>query len=222
MDVRPCVFCGSQADSLFHLFSDCQFAHSVFSILKHKLDISFRFYDQWHIGSWHREGFDLGKQSCLTLRALIAYAFWMIWKARNDVLFSGKLVAPCSVFCKVVACVATHSVRIPPESTPGPPNQILVVWSPPNVGWCKLNVDGAYCKDSGLGGTGYLIQNDAGECLAAGCRFLENKDSLYAEMFVVLEGLRHTADEGVKSIVVSRTRLSSSKPSTRDPNHLGT
>ncbi|CAL9095024.1 unnamed protein product, partial [Musa textilis] len=118
MGANFCFMRGFDEDSLSHLFLGCSFSHAVYYIIKQRLDISFRLYDLWQTGPWLRKGDELGKQSCLTLRAIIAYAFWMIWKARNDVVFNGKTTTSYSIFCKVVACVAVDPVQSPPEGPP--------------------------------------------------------------------------------------------------------
>lgn len=47
-------------------------------LIKHELDLSSRFYDQWHTGAWLREANDLGKHTCFTLESLLLMPFRVI------------------------------------------------------------------------------------------------------------------------------------------------
>lgn len=59
------------------------------NLLKSKLHINFSFLDEWKFGTWLLEGPGMTKGSNLTLRGLVTYSLWMIWKAWNELLFKG-------------------------------------------------------------------------------------------------------------------------------------
>lgn len=45
-------------------------------------------------------------------------------------------------------------------------------WKPPEVGWVKVNVDGATKKGGEGGGTGVIFRNHEGAYMSAGCHFI--------------------------------------------------
>ena len=45
-------------------------------------------------------------------------------------------------------------------------------WLPPEVGWLKVNVDGAFLSAAGYGGCGVVLRDHYGDFVAADCRFL--------------------------------------------------
>ena len=62
-------------------------------------------------------------------------------------------------------------------------------WTPPHVGWDKLNTDGSF-GPNGEAGAGIIVRDHNGEILLSSCRqLLQCKDPLGAELFSVREGL---------------------------------
>ena len=63
-------------------------------------------------------------------------------------------------------------------------------WSRPAAGWNKLNTDGAYKEDEGIGGAGMILRNSEGHIIFASCRFLHTCSSaLEAEVSACAEGI---------------------------------
>ena len=62
-------------------------------------------------------------------------------------------------------------------------------WSPPSLGWCKLNTDGSFSTNGGTG-IGMVARDHSGEIIFSACRYLPIcRDALEAELRAVMEGL---------------------------------
>jgi hypothetical protein len=65
----------------------------------------------------------------------------------------------------------------------------VVLWSPPPVGWHKLNTDGSY-GPGGHGGAGMIVRDHNGKIILSSCRqLLSCRDALGTELSALQEGL---------------------------------
>lgn len=68
------------------------------------------------------------------------------------------------------------------------PVEVPAKWTPPNIGWVKLNTDGSYAEE-GTAGVGMVLRD--GECsiIFSSCRMLYScQDALEAELCACMEG----------------------------------
>jgi ribonuclease HI len=74
-------------------------------------------------------------------------------------------------------------------------------WRKPNSGHFKVNTDGAYDSNTGLGGWGFIIRDDQGMMVKSGAgeeAFLQN--ALHAELLGCAAGLREAARLGLNQV----------------------
>jgi ribonuclease HI len=74
-----------------------------------------------------------------------------------------------------------------------------VGWKPPDVGWIKLNTDGA-CKEVYAAGCGGILRNNNGEWLGGFAKQLGICSAFMAELWGVLEGLRFAWRMGYRAV----------------------
>ncbi|XP_012084521.1 uncharacterized protein LOC105643892 [Jatropha curcas] len=78
----------------------------------------------------------------------------------------------------------------------------LLGWSPPTVGWFKLNCDGSLITQSHRASTWGVIRNDVGNwCYGFACN-LGSCSILLAELWGVFLGLSLAWDKGVRNLIV--------------------
>lgn len=68
--------------------------------------------------------------------------------------------------------------------------KLLLRWSPPEMGWTKLNTDGSFIAPTGAAGGGMILHDDRGEIIYIACREIRNCDSaLEVELAACREGI---------------------------------
>lgn len=93
---------------------------------------------------------------------------WFLWNNRNSVRHGGqckpafKILEDSKQFLEEFRGVS----ELPLPRQPRP----LKSWSPPQIGWYKVNIDGAVFKYIGHCGIGVVVQNDKGLIMGALCK----------------------------------------------------
>ncbi|KAF7822883.1 reverse transcriptase [Senna tora] len=130
-----------------------------------------------------------------TGKALFACTCWEIWKARCNHCFQGPKVDPiscCNRICSAVLefvgsfdQVGSVSLR----SSPPLASEVLNWWSLPSPGNVKINVDGAFCKESLEAGIGIIARDSEGRLLKAFCQSINASSCFMCEAMALKEAL---------------------------------
>uniref|UniRef100_A0A0D9VWP3 RNase H type-1 domain-containing protein n=1 Tax=Leersia perrieri TaxID=77586 RepID=A0A0D9VWP3_9ORYZ len=76
------------------------------------------------------------------------------------------------------------------------------IWQPPQVGWTKVNADGAYCSAKGEGSLGVIIRDDHGQFIAASSQFLSDvADATMAEIYANIRAAQLAAEMGITKAI---------------------
>lgn len=86
---------------------------------------------------------------------------------------------------------------------------ILIHWWLPNVGWVKINSDGAFCSSSGLATCGGLICDHHGGRLGGFAKKVGRCGILKAELQDFCEGLKMAWEKGFRRVVIEFDSLCS-------------
>ncbi|CAN1149138.1 Putative ribonuclease H protein At1g65750 [Linum perenne] len=155
---------------VLHVLRDCKLAMDVWKQLR-VFDLS--------DGTWRLM---LRDWICSLLRSdkgvLFGIACWLIWKARNDRIFSGANQDPFGVVHR-----ANFWARIAEEAD-GRNNLLLgnqvkrrpteIAWDPGPPGRVTLNTDGSFDFNHQRATAGGLLRDDLGRCLLAFTMYLGN------------------------------------------------
>ena len=125
----------------------------------------------------------------------------MIWKQRNSVCFSNK--RPNPNLDKVVTKLATDFLLCGAKQNR---NIHMVVkqvrWEKPDMGWFKLNINGATNGSAGNATGGGLIRDDYGNWVMGFSRKIGRVDSFVAEIWALRDGLQLCRQLNIDAVVI--------------------
>lgn len=116
---------------------------------------------RWHLGRWStaRE----------TSNAIVASILWQIWKVRNHFIFRQQRTDPDQLVDAALAdaMLYRNSLQQPAISDSALLNPTRL-WTPPDQGSFKANIDGAFTSDTHLGAIACVLRDSTG-ILIGGC-----------------------------------------------------
>ncbi|KAK2392667.1 hypothetical protein QL285_066003 [Trifolium repens] len=189
-----CPRCSTAAETIFHCLFYCTEAACIWKVfgLLNNIPIS----TEEELFGWCRKILlSHGKTSFVIM--------WVIWCARNDVIFNNKrtrvqesvtkiqsLLSDCAAAFGTEGAASSHST-----------SERLVTWSRPREGTVCLNVDGSLLGTAQTAGFGGLIRDTAGTFIKGFYGSAAHASVLFAEIIAVLQGLQLCWENGFKHIV---------------------
>ncbi|XP_024156133.1 uncharacterized protein LOC112164125 [Rosa chinensis] len=129
---------------------------------------------------------------------------WSVWHVRNKTRFDGRCFSVQAV-CRLISGhirATSHLTTSPMHSTVQelrilkcfgapcrPPRVVEVNWLPPSLGWVKINSNGSWKHEEGVGGCGAIFQDYKGQFLGAFASNLEIPSSIAAEIMAVIKAI---------------------------------
>ena len=130
-----------------------------------------------------------------------SFAIWMIWKSRNQAMFSSK--AQNSKLSSEIENLCTEFMYC--ASSPRCPVPRMVVacrWEKPAEGWFKLNTDGCATGSTGLVGCGGVVHDSHGEWISRFSRHIGTTNSFVDELWGLRDGLLLCSDLNIPFLIV--------------------
>lgn len=181
-----CPVCDMGVESLTHFIKDCSLLQFVMNLSSlrdkvHELNMAFYGDIMAYIGMhWSKHDRDLW----MTL-------VWMAWDARNKLVFEQKFPIPNSILFSALRLLNEwNEARM---ANPSALYQKTVggLWSPPTLGWIKINSDGAVQRHERKAGIGLITRDSLASVLGAKAMPIEGiVDPLVVETIGLLEGMR--------------------------------
>ncbi|KAF7818437.1 reverse transcriptase [Senna tora] len=202
-----CSFCNLEDESSSHIFRDCPLVQNIWSLSNSKVSIQIS--DPFE--AWIKDNCLNSNLATLNTphNILFIYTLWHIWLARNEYIFKNKMPSPFLIAKKSNASaveffhVATENLS-PPL---GQPYILNVKWHPPNVGWWKLNCDGACSGNLGPFAIGGLIRDNLGNWVKGFSGFVGQGTALKAELWAIFSGTKLAFDLGCKFLWIETDSL---------------
>lgn len=194
-----CGLCNNGDESLVHVLRDCTTAQRTWNNIG--IPISKKSTFGLPVAEWIKVNCQAYENH---LVAPWTYVFpqvlWLLWKQRNQWAFEGKkpnvqLQVLCSEKAKEYFAMVWKDITTPKV-------QIMTGWSPPPLGWFKLNTDGAVMGNLGKGGGGGVLRDERGRWLKGFCMGLGTTNSLAAEGRGLREGLRLAVSLGIQFLSI--------------------
>ena len=173
-----CVLCKEQLEIGNHMFIHCSFSRTVWGTLTQDLGHSWcvpsnllDFFCQWH-------GLFKGSVMQEISSWILPHFCWSIWKEINNQIFKDREELALVVGRKIFSNIKENfSVRKGGDfEIEGRKKEKVkdrsrkrqeAKWLLPPEGWHKANFDGASKGNPGSSGSGGVIRNDYGDCIAA-------------------------------------------------------
>jgi len=200
---ESCEMCGYHSEDCFHACVQCPHAVALRQAMR----------EHWSLPS-EEDLLYTGPQWLLILmnkyskevNANLFMLLWRVWSVRNSVLRAGQTI---SVNGSVVfltrymdSLVQCRHTSLQPDSkgkrcavvgnaeAQGRGRQEQKQWIPPDPGWLKINVDGAFLPASGAAAVGIIIRDHDGHVKLAAWRVLRHcRDAEEAEAVACCEGI---------------------------------
>ncbi|XP_042515275.1 uncharacterized protein LOC122089621 [Macadamia integrifolia] len=209
-----CSLCGKYAESMSHLFYNCEFARSLWRAFCEDFDVQRKPYmDMPTLIAWWKQ----------TAKSLHFKKVWIsgfslvpsvIWQERNARIFEGvsKSSRHCFAMIKSEISFQMTATTGSPLSFSSllcakqlgisrvryKPREVMeIFWCPPQRGWVKLNSDGCSLGNPGKAGAGGIFRNENLEILQSFRTFLGVHTNFETEMIAVITGLEFARDMGI-------------------------
>jgi hypothetical protein len=131
-----------------------------------------------------------------TTKVVLLLSMW--WEARNKVNAGDKKQTAYEVGRSVMSMA--HLMNHPVANSKNSTNS-LMGWSPPPDGILKINTDGAFVKETGVGAWGFIIRDSAGHAVIAGAGNAGLiYDALMAEALACVTALEAASMNGISRV----------------------
>ncbi|KAF7827616.1 MLP-like protein 28 [Senna tora] len=202
IDAR-CVRCLQNSETALHAIRDCSRVSCLWKSLVHPLLWSDFF--ALDIKAWIQDNLnkDWSGDKSGMWNLIFGSTCWFIWKQRNTCVFYGVQDNAMALLSHIRAHVnylrEAYSHNIEVASKPLHRN-IMVSWVPPEEGWLKFNFDGSQRLNSNKISCGGVFRDHNGSWVTGFYRNLRVGDSLQAEMWGLLLGIKLGIDKGFDKI----------------------
>jgi ribonuclease HI len=201
-----CPRCLGPNESLLHVLRDCPDSSSFW----HDLNIP-----SICLASFSVPLIDWLKLNCsidcpydgfLPWNYVFSFGIWNLWLRRNIFVFNSCSIIPDPVantiaFASELFCllgkVSHVKVRVPSP----------IKWKPPDIGWAKLNTDGASLGNPGIAGGGGIIRDSNGGWVGGFARAIGVTTSVQAELRALKDGLMLAIDLGIPYLAIEMDSL---------------
>jgi ribonuclease HI len=124
---------------------------------------------------------------------------WIWWAERNKAN-SGKIIRKPQ---QIVSSIISHAMeyKVLGKNELKQNRHVQSKWTLPMYSYVKINTDGAFRESSRSGGWGFILRNDEGVPVAAGCGHIQEIGSaLQAEAIATLQAIKITSQMGCSRV----------------------
>jgi ribonuclease HI len=115
---------------------------------------------------------------------------WIIWSTRNKVAFEGLEFNHQQIFHRVKSLAIDLHFSLPQQRDKPNKTNFLLGWTPPPLGFFKLNTDGSAQGNPGFACAGGLIRDSAGRWIRGFLHLIGFTTSLAAKLWGLRDGLK--------------------------------
>jgi ribonuclease HI len=201
-----CPRCSGLNETLIHLLCDCPDSIAFWNAFRFP-SVGNQFYSA-SLVDWINANCSVSSthDHSIPWQTIFSFGIWNLWLRRNqfvfnpDASFADPLATTISFTSEYYYLIGSYSkvkLRIP----------IPVKWTPPPLGWFKLNIDGSSLGNLGLAGGGGVIQNHLGEWVRGFSRAIGFTTSVQAELRALKDGLLLAIDLEILNLEIEMDSL---------------
>ena len=179
-----CVVCHQSMETLEHLFCNCSVARDIFSQPPFNVSSTPLTWKDWLLARATSMQPDMFAKLLVTL--------WNLWKNRNNALWRNQRQNSIQLVSSAMAWYEDYTKfnSSSPKEEPVRSNR-RQVWSTPDTGTLKLNVDGSFVAPGVYGGAGGVLRDDQGQFIAG---FAHRLDFIFSALHAELLAMRYGLD----------------------------
>ncbi|KAK2430741.1 Polynucleotidyl transferase, ribonuclease H superfamily protein [Trifolium repens] len=198
-----CHRCNLEIESILHAMRDCPHARAVWlHLVPRALRAEFFVVD---LSVWIKINInysveDENQIKWCSLWAVTCHSLWM-W--RNKESHDSNISRPPDLWrwIRKIACDYKLAIQEGKNMERGRKTLVNIGWTPPTLGWVKINTDGSRRRD-GRAGCGGLIRGETKEWLGGFSKFIGLCSAFVAELWGVFEGLKLAQIKGFEKVEI--------------------
>ncbi|CAA7020449.1 unnamed protein product [Microthlaspi erraticum] len=194
-DSACCVPCG-ELETLEHLFFHCHFARSVWSMAPLSVPLDSAHFQSFPVTLTSSKDWISLPPTGVGNGPLFPWICWSLWKSRNFSLFEDRQFSPEDTMSKAIReAIEWQQAQYPSKTNQKRSNLATKTATNPNAFTCFT--DGAWCKDTCIGGAGWIFFDKEGNEQhrdQSAERFVSS--SLMAKAMAIRSALNQALDHG--------------------------
>lgn len=132
--------------------------------------------------------------------AVVVSVMWAIWSNWNKYAHEEIKYQPAKSMQIIQELIVAVDVS---EQAALVQNWVRPRWTPPEMGWTKINADGDTAVQQGLAGTGVIVRDDQGSVLAGRLTKYESiRDPLVIETSACRDALALALEKGFLKVII--------------------
>jgi hypothetical protein len=202
-----CIICGMEREDTFHVLCRCPMSRDLWEAMREvwplaPIDTIVNTGPEWILQA--------SDQATEQERLMMMMTWWRAWHVRNEVVHHNPappVVASRRFLCSYVdsllcikqspsvdpvkgKTVIVHDHKKVRPSKKDLKPQVQNKWTKPPPGWSKLNIDGSWSEEYGVGVVGMVLRDEMGKIIVSACMVLPNCNyPLEAELRACSDGL---------------------------------
>ncbi|KAK0586448.1 hypothetical protein LWI29_007016 [Acer saccharum] len=197
-----CDSCRVSEEDMDHVFRKCSVSCKIWEDICNDITKNSSYTMEWNSWLWDNLKSNTLLLGCIPGHLLFAVTLWFIWKWRCEKIFIPKFSLPDCPGMIILKFVKDWlDANLSGDSSIVKKN-CFIAWSPPPLGWVKLNTDGSWRPEFGSISAGGVIRNNEKAWLVG---FALNKgmgNVLEAELWGIFEGLKLAWRAGFRKVLV--------------------
>ncbi|KAK0586151.1 hypothetical protein LWI29_001876 [Acer saccharum] len=197
-----CSICNEGCENLVHVFKGCSAAVTIWEDICMGVTSTEAFNLDW--SDWLHQNLKCSSKIMGSVPSYLLFAItlWFLWKWRCKAVFEPSFKYPGGAGKIISNYVEGWFKANGAAADKRDMRTCFIAWSPPDLDWVKLNVDGSLNPESGMISAGGIVRNHLKNWIGGFALNRGTGSILEAELWGIFEGLQFLWKAGFKKVVV--------------------